>query len=301
LRKAGRIAALGGLGAAAALAYVGLEPACVHGPFAGLDPRVRPFWFDRIQEIEPWPKIFAAERPIAIRSMTMLVMSLAAALLLLARRRSFGGVLLSACIAAAGVAAFNARRMEDYVYWIGMPLVGAAFALVGERWLRARLVPTVALTAALSPIFVSMAVNAGAAALWPRAMSYRPAATTQACFSAAAYARLAALPKGVVLADPDVGTYILAHTPHAAVSAPYHRLADSIIAAHEALEGPAALAAERTRRLGATYIFDCPRRPATAGGLLADLRRGAVPAWLVPVTAPTETPAIYRVLAPPTR
>jgi len=301
LSRTARIAALGGLGATVALAYVVLDPACLHGPFAGLDPRVRPFWFDRIQEIEPWPKIFAAERPIAIRSMITLVMSLAAALLLLARRRTLGGVLLSTCIAAAGVAAFNARRMEDYVYWIGMPLVGAVLAAAGERWLRGRLVPTVALTAALSPIFVSMAVNAAAAALWPRAMSYRPAAKAPACFSAAAYARLAALPKGVVLADPDVGTYILAHTPHAAVTAPYHRLAGSILAAHEALEGPAALAADRIQRLGVAYIFDCPGRPAAPGGLLADLRRGEIPAWLAPVTAPTESPATYRVRARPAR
>ena len=70
-----------GLIAATALAgggvYLALDPQCLHGPFAAMDPAVRPFWFDRIQEVQPLPKMLGLENRAALTAIAVLVMSLA--------------------------------------------------------------------------------------------------------------------------------------------------------------------------------------------------------------------------------
>ena len=102
---------------------------------------------------------------------------------------------------------------------------------------------------------------------------------------------------GVVLSETDLGSFILAYTHHSAIAAPYHRMTWGILAGHQALNAPPNLAEARVRRLGASYVVDCPPYSMmvdeTSFG--ARLRKGETPSWLEPLSAPRATLKIYRV------
>jgi hypothetical protein len=115
----------------------------------------------------------------------------------------------------------------------------------------------------------------------------------------AAFGTLARLPRGIVLGEIDLGSYILADTPHSVISAPYHRMTWGILSAHEALAAPTAQAAARVMALKADYIVVCPVHAAglAPGSLGADLAGGATPPWLETVSGPADVLKIYRVRA----
>ncbi len=54
-----RGAAVAGAGAAALAAYLALDPHCLRGPMAEIDPRLYPLWLGHVQELMAWPQLFA--------------------------------------------------------------------------------------------------------------------------------------------------------------------------------------------------------------------------------------------------
>lgn len=294
-----------GLMAAAALAaggvYLALDPECLHGPFAAMDPAVRPFWFDRIQEVQPLPRMLGLEHRAAITAIAMLVVSIAAAAFLVARQwrsPSTASLLVAALLAIACAIADSAWRMQDYVFWIGLPAMGAALSYLASRFLKDLMVPSAAAALLLSPI-VWGAMGHGAA----RAVARPGPAPVNAgprCFSPRAYGELARLPPGDVLAVQDLGPFILVSTPQSVVVAPYHRMSHEILAAHLAFDAPAAEAESRVRALGADYVVDCPPyQTYTSAGSLNDLlRTGGPPPWLERVSRPGAVLTIYRLRPP---
>jgi hypothetical protein len=108
---------------------------------------------------------------------------------------------------------------------------------------------------------------------------------------------LAALKPGLVLADIYMGPFILAHTPHAALTAPYHRMTWGILAAHDALTTPIPLAEEKFRTLKIDYLVECPtsKVPPARQSIEADLARGPVPGWLEKLSTKDDALQIYRV------
>lgn len=294
-----RIGALLLVGVLAGVAYVGWEPACVRGPFAAVDPRLRPFWFDHIQELESWPQMLREERTAAIHSIAVGVICVAAALWLVWRavREPKRGFWLLAALALVGVVAqAKAYRMEDYGIWFGTPTLAIALADLGERWLKDRMIPVALLAVLASPGTAADAATLAANRLAP-IVGRVP---IDRCYDTWAYAPLARLPAGIVLAEPDLGPFVLATTPHSVLSAPYHRMTWGILAAHDALSAPAASAEGRVRALHAAYVLDCPVHPLRAdpASLAGDLRRGRPPAWLQRLSGPREPIQIYRVKGP---
>jgi hypothetical protein len=103
-------------GAAAVGAYLALHPACLHGPFAELNPAVRPIWFDHILETQPLTYIFKIERLGALIAGFMSVMGLAAAAYLAFRERrapTTETLVVAVCFGVAVGIGFFAWRMQD--------------------------------------------------------------------------------------------------------------------------------------------------------------------------------------------
>ncbi len=295
----GRLAALGGVGILAAGAYLALDPACIHGPFAAVDPRMGPFWFSHIRELQSWPKMLAQDPGVAVRSIVMALMAVLSGTVLLFHERGrpqSATLLICACVALAAVAAAQALRMQDYAFWFGVPTLSAAIAVVGARYLRGLLLPTLAATLAASPICVGVMLTA-LVDLAPKPAVAATGGVDERCFDTANFAPLAALPRGVVLAEIDLGPFILANTGDAVLAAPYHRMSWGILAAHAAQGAPVGEAEGRVRALNVRYLVECPTNPLRVGlgSLEADLRGGRIPAWLEPLSKPGETLQIYRV------
>ena len=296
-----RTALLGATAALAAGAYVALAPACLHGPFAGMDPRVRAFWFNNIQEVQALPRMLGLSRLAAILAITMMAMSLVAGIYLVWRewpRPRTATLTAAACLILAAATAYFTWRMQDYVFWIGVPVLGAAYSWLAQRWLRDRMVPSLAAAMTLSPVLIGSLV--GQATDTVAAPFKPPVDAGPRCFDQRAYGPLSRLPPGRVLASQDLGPYILATTRHSVVTAPYHRLSAAILAAHEAFDAPPALAEARVRRLGADYVIDCPPYPMMIGpnSFGARLRTAPPPAWLAPLSARGAALQIYRVRPP---
>jgi hypothetical protein len=234
-------------------------------------------------------------------AIAMLVMSLAAGIYLVARRwrsPSTASIVVTATLIVACAIAWSAWRMQDYVFWIGLPAMAAAFSYLAARFLRDLMIPSAAATLLLSPVALG-AVGHGA----DRAVARPGPAMVDAgprCFNPRAYRELAALPPGDVLAAQDLGPFILVATRQSTVTAPYHRMAREILAGHLAFDAPPALAEARVRALGATYVVDCPPYPmyVAAGSFGALLRRAPPPAWLEPLSPPEAVLKIYRLRSP---
>jgi len=298
----GRLVALGGVGALAAVGYLALDPACIHGPFAAVDPRMGPFWFSHIRELQSWPQMLAQDPGVAVRSITMALMAVGAGGVLLFHERerpSAGTLLICACVALAAVAAAQALRMQDYTFWFGVPALSAAIAILGARYLRGLLLPTLAATLAASPIVVGVMLTV-LVELAPKPAVAATEGVDEHCFDTANYAPLAALPKGIVLAEIDLGPFIVANTDHSVLAAPYHRMSWGILAAHDAEGAPESTAEAKVRALNVAYLVECPTNPLRVAtpSLEADVRAGRLPTWLQPLSNPGQTLQIYRVRAP---
>jgi hypothetical protein len=303
-----RFLLLAAIGAVAADIYLAADPACMHGPFGSVDPRLRLIWFDHINELQSWPKLWRLHRDSALISIFMVLMGAAAAALLLIvrwRRWDRATLLAAALVGVAAVAAAHAWRMEDYAFWFGVPTLAAAIGWLATTAWRGLLLPTAVASLVLSPVLIAVAVDATISFAQPKAATApkgaakpRPA-SNDTCFDEKIYRPLAALPPGVVLGEIDLGPFILAHTSDSVMAAPYHRMTWGIWKAYEALGGSTADAQGRLKAMNIAYVVDCRLNGLRVNpkGFEGDLRRGRIPPWIEPLSTPGQPLQIYRFKA----
>lgn len=297
-----RLFGLAAAAGAAVAVFLAIDPACIAGPTAHLDPRVRPIWFDFVIEMRPLVLGFIPSRPDGVVAPMVMMALGTAGWLWLGRRaeaRTATWLLVGAVFFLGVVMGLKVARLAHYPAWFAVPLFAAALADLGSRLTRLKLLVPVFLACALSPVAVARSIEA--TGVWDRAKVERPRPADH-CLLIASYRQLAALPPGLVLSEIDIGPYVLATSGHSVMSAPYHRATDGVLAAHAILAagpGPDEAAA---RRSGVDYVVDCPARadrmthstlPATS--LQARLDRGEAPAWLTPLSPPKAPLQIYRV------
>jgi len=280
--------------------YLGLDPACWRGPVAAVDPRLRPIWFDGVQELLPWPRLLHEHPRDGLRSIATGLIALAAAAWLAIRSRRRGEGLgpeaLVIALVVAGVAeSALVYRAEDYSLWFGVPVLAVALTDLARRAWDGAMLPTVALALAASPVCV--AVAAGLALPHGAAWSTGAGIIADHCLDNAAYGPLARLPPGLVLSEIDLGSFILADTPHSVLSAPYHRMSWGILSAHKALAATPPSAEPIVRGLGAAYVVVCPAHDAALApaSLGARLAQGATPPWLSEISTPGAALRVFRV------
>ena len=129
----------------------------------------------------------------------------------------------------------------------------------------------------------------------------------ETCRESLELAKLGRLPKGLVVADVNYGSYIAALTHHSVLSAPYHRIDRSIIEADTILKAQPPEAERRLRALDASYVFECvgPGEQVTAGAasprsLRDHLVAGTALPFLEPVALPgaADPLRVWRLLPP---
>lgn len=318
LPLAGRILMLAAAGVAAVATLLSIDPLCLSGPFATLDPFVRRFWYENVSE----------GMPIWTQTPGWAVMTV--------------GFPITGLI--GGAFAWRASVGEDRLRWTMMlALAGATFllsllvirtgstanalALPGGAWalsamlgraraVRAILPRTVATAGALLAATPGLA---GSAFLGPREGSASPPAPTSApghapghttlpivrasCDQGREISDLAALPTARLFAPVDVTPQILATTPHSAIAGGYHR---NIAALHRAMATFMAdpdTAHLWVRESGARYIVGCPGtnelemyKHFAPTGLWARLERGERIDWLRPVVIAHSPVLVWQVV-----
>lgn len=307
-RLAVRLATAAAIAAVAGALFVAIEPRCLGGPYAMMDPQLRAIWFSHVSEMQPLDAIFRNQPAVAAAIVVFPVTAIVAALVLArdrAMRRDFAFLVVACELALGFVLMLSVAKMCMYAIWLGMPLVAALALRLFARLRLKNLVARAFVAMLLTPTVLSVfAVEAVEAAGGPR-IEEHDSRVLGGCFRSANYAQLDRLPVGVVATEVDLGAFVLALTPHAVIAAPYHRLNAGIIAAHQVFALPPDQARRVLRRVGANYLVTCgehmpPGMSAQerATGLAGRLAAGEVPDWLVPMPMrPGDVFHVYRVLA----
>jgi hypothetical protein len=320
-----RLGALVAAGAAAAAVYIALDPSCLAGPFADVDPRLKTFWLQYVQEIRPITKFWPRARNTVYDLMAPGLFGAVAWLWLGADRRRRTQpfwILSGVCLLLAIVAGASAIRMATYANWIAIALVAAAVTDAVDRYAKGLLLALAIAAVAATPIYAAsivtevdeaiVAAGKPKAKAAPKPVPKRAAAKGRAagvrgdrCFHEASYAALAAQPPGLVLSAIDLGPFILAYTKSSAMAAPYHRMNWGLVTARGVMSAEAEAAQAQARRLGFRYVLDCPaharngdRVGMTAGSLQKRLDADKAPSWLERVDDGKGPLRVYRVRPP---
>jgi hypothetical protein len=301
---------LTGVAVAAGLALA--FPDCLEGPYAALDPWLLANWIDRITEAEPlWTRLLADPvYPIAVVVPCAVALIAAFSHVLRGSRTESGAWLVYAAYLLLAVATMliqiRASRMATLVAVPGC----AAFIASVRLWYLARPAVPRVVGLALSWIASAGIIVAALAAAATAALPAPPGRATagdrvslRQCLAPEAFVPLAAMQPARLMAPIDLGSHLLAFTPHEVVGAPYHRNQDGVRDTFAFFNGPLHEARALLDRRGITLVVICPAMPEVHGLADADpnsfaklYAAGTLPAWLVP-ESPADAPLqVYRVV-----
>ena len=285
----------------AAVVFVLIDPRCLAGPLALVDPAVRPIWLDHVSEMQP---LLAVARKYSASGISFAAYPIVAILsvIILARdaevRRNVGFIITAVALALAIVLTIAAIRASHYTIWLGIPFVAAALLRLFAQMKLATLPARALVTLPFTPALLYLGTLAIVAASNPQVSNNLGGRT---CFETESYAPLMRFPTGLIVTDIDYGPFVLALTPHSVLSGPYHRLSYGIIASHRTFIAPPNEAREILRRAHATYLMICDSRSPQElteverhRSLLGQLQAGITPNWLERM--PNDAPfAVYRL------
>ncbi len=294
-------------GVAAAAACLALDPACVHGPFAHVDPRIFGLWLNGVQELRSIPQLLQDDVATGLTLLIAGADGLAAWAALgfwRCERKRPVYWLTGLMLVIAAASTWGMLRASSYLMWATIPADATLAArLVGKL---SRTGPAPAVRAFLFGLILAPTLPAAAVVAvmklhpGPAAVA-KSAGTADGCFSASAYRELAALSPGLTVGETDLGPFVLVYTQSTVLAAPYHRADRGIVAANAILAAPADGARALATAAGATYVLTCPahavRDDETFGplSLRAVLDAGQTPAWLSRVSRTGSAIQIFRV------
>lgn len=271
-------------GLAVAAAVLLLAPQCLR-PYGAVDPLLARLWLAEVGEAQP---LFAAPPANAIAYVGLALVGLVASLSIAWKARAAGWWLLVALQATALAITLLQLRGAYAGALLAAPALAVTIDAARRRNVLALAGAWLAATGILYPI--------AAAAVFPPKAEPGPS-----CTAPESLARLAALPPGRLLAPLDLGAYALGTTPHAVVAAPYHRNNRGNRAMYDFFMSQPARSEAIAREWGVDYVAFCAddldhmaRATDQPESLAAQLRRGVVPAWLVPL-GDDPAPRIYRI------
>jgi hypothetical protein len=292
--------------AAAVTVFALLEPRCLGGPFALMDPALQSIWLAHNSEMQSLVDLMAKDPMVGIATAAFPVVAVLALALAAQRpelRRDFGFLVASGAFLLASVIMLVAIKIYAYAMWLGVPLVAVAALHVSSRLALESLVARFLMGLLITPTTVTIGAMTIASAAGIDGVPGVNSPERQACMRKDNYASLARLPAGLLVANElEWGPYLLAWTPHAVLAAPYHRLSASILTAHQVFARPPQEARAILTGIQAAYVVTCGPlgairrgREKAAATLAARLEAGDVPDWLESVGEMQGPFAVYRV------
>jgi hypothetical protein len=295
------IIACGGVGVAV---FGLLQPRCLAGPMGQLPPLLLEIWLNKVAENESIVAAFFArnfEQSLGL----LLFYGLAIAFQVRRVREARAAAelfLLGALVTFAGLACWQYKYVSYASFLSVAPLAVGISQIRPARDISSATLKFGAIffLNQLTLLWGSGEVNALAGAFKPRDPVAREEAL--ACSKPDAIHDLDGLAPGLIAANIDVGSFIAANTAHRVLSAPYHRIANAIIANHlifSARDSAAAAAILKQQNVDYVAICDGIDRPSLKdpkwkGTLKTDLIGGRAPGYLVAETL-SKAHSIYHV------
>ena len=297
-----RALALAGAGAASAAAMFAVDVHALAGPFSSLDPLVRTYWYNGVDEGMP---VWKLARGNAAAGLAQPVVGLIGALVAIARTRGeqrYAWIMFAYLL---GAITFSA------IFVIREATTGSVLSLAGTAYLC-----ELALTRARKLSFVPVRTVATAGALLIMAPAYAapalmmPAdprlinamASSDQCVKKSELDKLATLPPSNLATPLDITPAILAGTPHRMIAGGYHRNDAGIHDVIMLFMGPTSGAREILARRHIDYVVFCPHTSESIwwsrngpDGLSAMLNSGRAPDWLEPVDLHLRSLRVWKV------
>jgi hypothetical protein len=299
-----KLAILAAAGALGLAVYAHAEPACLAGPFGQVDPALFPVWLGSVSETQSMLSLGEQLPQIGGMALVYLLAGAYCGFRLMSADHDVGLRFLLIALFIAMPLSFWQIKLLPYATFLPIPLIAGWLGRGPDQSKSASGHAGLALIA----IAVLAIVGVGGFALlhFSAPASDRMKASlkpVQSCQSTQAIAPLAILPKGLVVADVNLGPYVAALSELDAYSAPYHRLGKQIIETDRILHASPSEAERRLREIGATYVIVCPgldstnpQGPVPRDALQTLLLEGKAPAFLTPVKLGEETPLkVWRV------
>jgi hypothetical protein len=304
LSTAIKIAFLAAAGLIALALYARAEPACLAGPFGEVDPAVFRVWLGGVSETQ---SILSMGSKLPLLGGMALVYFLAGSYCgfrLLQSDRDQGLRFHMIAFLLAIPLSFWQIKLLPYATYLPIPLLAIwlarppqhARAGLDKRTVAAIVIGVLLATGAAAWLLLSLAA--------PSTRRVKETlAPVQSCQSTAAITPLAHLPKGLVVADVNLGPYLVALTHLDVLAAPYHRLGKQIIEADRILHASPQEAQQQLNAVGARYVITCKGLDSTttpghvpADALQSLLFAGKPPAFLEAVPLDGTTPLkVWRV------
>jgi len=301
LSPAAKLALLAATGCAGLVLYAYAEPQCLAGPFGQVDPALFPVWLGTVSETQ---SMLSMGSKLPLLGGMALVYFLAGGycgLKLLQSHREDGLRFHLIVLLVAVPLSFWQIKLLPYATYLPIPLLAVWLAQppqkqqspADRRTLAAVVLGVLLVVVGAGWLLLSLAA--------PSAQRMKARlAPIQSCQSTAAITPLAHLPKGLAVADVNLGPYLVALTHLDVLAAPYHRLDRSILEADRILHASPQEAEQRLHAIGARYVITCKGLDSTTppGGVPKDalqnlLFAGKPPTFLAPV--PLDAPSPLKV------
>jgi hypothetical protein len=193
-----------------------------------------------------------------------------------------------------------------YAEWLAIPMAAAGAVRLAAALRLGSVLARFIVASLLAPAAATTMAVVAVRAITGNEVVAEDSRLAAGCWRSDNYALLAALPPGLVATDIDYGSFVLALTPHAVVSAPYYRVLSGgppILAAHRIFALPPDAAREVVNEVKPDYLVLCGRHSLgglsnaeRAASLWGRLTAGEVPAWLEAVAETRDQPLkVYRV------
>ncbi len=289
---AARLVALAGVGLMAIALFLAMQPACIAGPFAMLDPAQGDLWLNHVSEAKPLTGLAETDPAMAIAVGLPMLICLVAQTAIAWRSRTCSEALRLVMLLALTLLGFRYQKMIPYAQLVGFYcLARAAFTLpMPHRELTPRVMAMLALLLA-TPVPLLL----GLSTLIPKAEKLAADKGSRACTAERDFGALATMPPARILSQPDLGGYLALLAQHQVMIGNYHRLDREIMRAASIFMAPADKAKPLLDDWRIDIVVHCAGEriyphSVGEGSLARAIEQGkGLPSWLVPIELGVES------------
>lgn len=288
-----RAALLATVGAFALAMMFAVDPQWLRGPFGSLDPLVRRFWYDRVDEGLPAWQIPWSESAVALAQPLVGLLGGWFALRRTSDEAQGSWTMYVLLLLGVTLASAFVIRTATTASVVALPGTAYLCQLAFRRARTLAALPTRAVATAAALCIMTPAYAAPLSVVSTDPRLERAVQSWNACLPKSEVEKLNALPAGTIAAPLDITPAVVLMTKHRALATGHHRNIQGMRDVIALFLKPPSEGAAILARRDVDYVVFCPNAPESIRyayrgpeGLAARIARRDVPEWLEPVPVP---------------